>query len=690
MSAHSFSRAGLGALALFAAASAWAESTPITLDGFLQLDRVSDPRLSPDGSRLAFVVTRVLKEENRTDADLWLVDLGRGGAPRRLTASPKADRQPRWSPDGKWLAFESTRDGTVQIYLLPADGGEARRLTTLSTGASQPVWSPDGRSLAFVSSVYPQFSDKPFAEADRLNREETERRETSKVKARVIDSLLYRHWDSWVEGKRQHVFAIGVNPDGSPAGEPRNLTPGENDGVPTSSTFSGGDEFAFSPDGKELVFTAPPLPVREQAWRTNHDLWRVALATGERERLTDNPAADGSPRYSPDGRWLAYRAQARPGFEADRWTVWLLDRLSGERRALTPGWDRSVDNLTWSADSRSLFLEAQDEGRKPIFRVPVEGGTPERVWGDGVNGDLSVAGGRLAFVHQRMTAPGEIHLLDLGTGKAAPVTSVNRDRVQGWDLPTPESVVIPGEGGTPVQMWILRPPGFEPGRRYPLVFWVHGGPQSAFLDSWSTRWNPQVWAAQGYVVALPNPRGSTGFGQAFTDQISHDWGGRVFEDLMACIRYLEAQPYVDPARMAAAGASYGGYMMNWFQGHTDKFRTLVNHCGVYNFQSMYGTTEEVWFDEWDHGIPWESAEYERFSPHRFAAAFKTPMLIIHNDLDFRVPISEGMQVFTVLQRKGVHSRLVMFPDEGHWVLKPKNSEFWHQTIFEWLDGYLRK
>jgi dipeptidyl aminopeptidase/acylaminoacyl peptidase len=249
---------------------------------------------------------------------------------------------------------------------------------------------------------------------------------------------------------------------------------------------------------------------------------------------------------------------------------------------------------------------------------------------------------------------------------------------------------VKGAGGTPVQMWILKPPALKAGKKYPLVFWVHGGPQSAFLDSWSTRWNAQIWAAQGYVVAMPNPRGSTGFGQQFTDEITHDWGGRVYDDLLACLGYLEQQPYVDGKRMAAAGASYGGYMMNWFQARLPgKFRTLVTHCGVYNFQSMYGTTEEVWFDEWEHGKPWENPEFEKYSPHRYAANFSTPNLIIHNDHDFRVPISEGMQVFTLLQRKGIPSKLVMFPDEGHWVLKPQNSEFWHKTIFDWLAGYLK-
>jgi dipeptidyl aminopeptidase/acylaminoacyl peptidase len=286
--------------------------------------------------------------------------------------------------------------------------------------------------------------------------------------------------------------------------------------------------------------------------------------------------------------------------------------------------------------------------------------------------------------------PGTITRFRLGEKAPQPLAFTNAAALAQVKFGAVDSVTVSGAGGTPVQMWIVKPPQFEAGKKYPLVFWVHGGPQSAFLDSWSGRWNAQLWAAQGYVIALPNPRGSTGFGQKFTDEISHDWGGKVFEDLMACLAHLEKQPYIDTTRMASAGASYGGYMMNWFQGHTDKFKTLVTHCGVYDFVSMYGTTEEVWFDEWDHGIPWENPEFEKWSPHKHAAKFKTPNLIIHNELDFRVPISQGLSLFTTLQRKGVPSKLLYFPDEGHWVLKPQNSELWHTTVFEWLAGYLKK
>lgn len=664
------------------------------LEDLFRLHRVTDPQLSPDGQRVAYVITDPLKAENRTNSDVWLAAAtpGAATAPRQLTNSPGHDRHPRWSPDGKWIAYESVRDGVSQIYVIAADGGEPKKVTTISTGASQPNWTPDGHGIAFVSAVYAEFSEKPFAESDRLNREKAEAIEKSTVKARLFDSLLYRHWDSWVEGKRQHVFLVPVNAEGAPGGEPRDVTPGPNDGVPTSSTFDAGDEFVFSADGKEVVVSAPPLPLNEQAWSTNYDLWAFNLATGQRRNLTaENKAADGLPRFSPDGKWLAYRAQAVAGFEADRWQLWVMEWQTGKRRSLTAVWDQSVSNLVWSPDGKTIYVEAQERGGEPIFAVDVATGNVKSVVSGGVNTNVSVApdGKWLAYLHQELTVPPEVARMELGEAKAKPLTRTNADLLAPITFTPPESVRVAGDGGVPVQMWIVRPPKFDPKKKYPLVFWVHGGPQSAFLDSWSTRWNPEVWAAQGYVIAMPNPRGSTGFGQQFTNEISHDWGGRVFGDLVACLTHMMQQPYVDTTRMAAAGASFGGYMMNWFEGRLHEFKCIVNHDGVFNFHSMYGTTEEVWFDEFEHGIPWENPEFEKFSPHRFVSEWQTPMLIIHNDLDFRVPISEGMQAFTALQRKGIRSKLLMFPDEGHWVLKPRNSELWHKTIFEWLGEYLK-
>ena len=683
-------RLPLRSLTLLLLSAAVAFARPLELEDLFRFHRVSDPQLSPDGKTVVFVITDPLKAENKTKSDLWLIPAA-GGEARRLTNAPKHSRHPRWSPDGKWIAFESNRDGGYQVWLMPADGGEARQLTKLATEATAPVWSPSGDKLAFVSAVYAEFSDRPFAESDQLNREKLAAVEKNPVKARLFDQLLYRHWDSWVEGKRQHVFVVGVQ-GGVAAGSPRDVTPGDNDGVPTSETFSEGDEFAFSPDGKSLAFTAPPVPTRTQAWNTNHDLWLVDLATGARRQLTTNPAADGEPRFAPNGKYLAYRAQARPGFEADRWQLMLLDLASGQARSLTAALDRSIDSFTWSPDSAALYFHTADNAGATLWRIASAGGVAERVVTGGSTSEVRVGpdGRTLIYELSGFNQPPELMRLAPGA-EPQRITHINDALLQGIEISAPESVTVAGAGGTPVQMWILKPPHFDPAKKYPLVFWVHGGPQGAFADGWSTRWNPQLWAAQGYVVSLANPRGSTGFGQQFTDEISRDWGGRVYTDLMACLAFLEAKPWIDPTRMASAGGSFGGFMMNWFEGHTDKFRCLVNHNGVYNAESMYGSTEEVWFDEWEHGKPWEMTEREKsFSPHLYAANFHTPMLIIHSDLDFRIPITEGMQAFTALQRQGVRSKLLMFPDEGHWVLKPGNSELWHRTIFAWLEEYLKK
>ena len=677
-------------LVLLALAGAAAlAARPMELEDMFRLRRVSDPQLSPDGTLAAFVVTEPLKAENRTNSDIWLVSTV-GGEARKLTNSAKHDRHPRWSPDGQWIAFESNRDGNFQIWVVPAAGGEARKLTSVATEATQPVWAPDGRQIAFVSAVFPEFSAKPFAESDRLNQEKIAAREASKVKAKLFDKLLYRHWDSWVEDRRQHVFVLPVR-NGVEAGAPRDVTPGENDGVPTSATFSEGDEFAFAPDGRTLVFTAPPVPLRTQAWSTNHDIFSVNLATGEKRQLTTNPAADCTPQFSPDGKLLAYRAQVRPGCEADRWQLMLLDLATGRSRSLTEQLDRSVDGYAWSPDGAKLYFNSADQGGTTLWSVTLQGAAV-RVLAGGTNdgASLSADGSALVYTHARLNQPPEVMLWRVAQGAPQVLSHMNDALLKNIELAAPESVTVAGAGGTSVQMWIIKPPGFDPQKKYPLVFWVHGGPQGMWGDAWSTRWNPQIWAAQGYVVSLANPRGSTGFGQKFTDEISRDWSGKVIDDLFACLAYLEKQPYIDATRMAAAGGSYGGYVMNWFEGHTDKFRCLVNHDGTYNFDSMYGTTEEIWFDEWEHGKPWEATDQEKFSPHKYAANFKTPMLVIHGELDFRVPVSEGMQVFTTLQRQGVPSKLLLFPDEGHWVLKPANSELWHQTIFAWLAEYLKK
>jgi dipeptidyl aminopeptidase/acylaminoacyl peptidase len=665
---------------------------PMTVEDLFAFKRVADPQVSPDGKTVAYSVTTVDLATNKSSSSLWLASTEKGERHQLTNVAGKKDRHPRWSPDGKKVLFESNRSGESQLWVIDIGGGEARQVTSLSTGAENGVWSPDGKQVAFSSAVYPEYSDKPFKESDALNKKRKEEIEKNPVKAKVFTKLFYRHWDSYVEDRRQHLFVTPLE-----GGEPKDLTPGDRDSYPTSDTFATGDNFAFSPDGKYIVFTA--VPAKDEAWSTNYSLCRVAVAggTAEWECLTkDNPSASSGPVFSPDGTRLAFRAQQRPGYEADRWQLQLVDVDEGgafknKPHSITTNFDGGVDDYAWAGNEK-LYFAADADGSRPIFSLNTRG---EFHRGDapGMQGSLSTSrdGSVLVYSGAAIDHPAEVYVTSDPVGSVARnVSEANKELLAKLDLPRPESVKVKVEGAD-MQMWVLKPPGFDPSKKWPLAYLVHGGPQGAWEDGWSFRWNPEAWAAQGYVVALPNPRGSTGFGQKFVDEISGDWGGKCFNDLMAGVNYLEAQPYIDKDRMAAAGASFGGYMMDWFQGHTDRFKTLITHCGVYNFESMYATTEEIWFDEWEHGgPPWgpNHASYEKHSPHKFAKNFKTPMLIIHNDFDFRVPVSEGHQLFTTLQRLHIPSKFINFPDEGHWVLKPANSAFWHREVFAWLKKYV--
>ncbi len=657
---------------------------PFSLDDLFALRRISDPQISADGRMVAYVVATVDMAKNATVSTIWVVPTD-GGGPRQLTAGPKHDRHPRFSPDGHRLLFESDRSGETQLWVIDLAGGEARQLTTIASEARSAVWSPDGKWITFVSAVYPEYSHQPYAESNASNKKRKEDAQNNPVKARVFERLFYRHWDSWVDAKRQHLFVMPAE-----GGEPRDVTPGDRDAYPTSSTFSSGEDLTFAPDSGSLVYAAPPA--RDEAWNTNYDLYRVAISGGAPENLTaGNPAADSGPRFSPDGKWLAYRAQRRAGYEADRWELMVMPSAGGSARSITKKIDRSVAAFVWTGDGETIYCTADQDASVPIFKLSVKDASMDPLVTGGMYASISASadGRRLACTRATLDQPAEVLVVD-AQGQTRNLSQVNKNQLAQLKLPRPESVTVKGAGGTPMQMWILKPPGFDAAKKWPLAFLVHGGPQGAWEDAWSYRWNPQLWAAQGYVVALPNPRGSTGFGQAYVDGISGDWGGKCFDDLMAGLAHLEKLPYIDTARMGAAGASFGGYMMNWFAGHTTKFKTLITHCGVYNFDSMYATTDELWFDEWEHGgPPWGNrASYEKHSPHRFAQNFKTPMLIIHNDGDFRVPVSEGYQLFTTLQRRGIESKMINFPDEGHWVAKPANSAYWHREVFAWLAKFV--
>lgn len=678
-------------LALMPAAAA-DKRRPMKVDDLFRLKRVADPQISPDGKWVAYTISVVDLDANSSTSTIWLAPTGKG-EPKQLTTNKK-DRHARWSPDGKHLVFESNRSGSAQLWVIALDGGEAKQLTNLSTGAGGPVWSRDGKHLAFSSAVFPEFSDKPFKEADAANKKKQEEIDKSPVKAKTFTKLFYRHWDSYVEDKRQHLFVIPFN--GGKGGEPRNVTPGDRDAVPTSSTFSAGEDYTFSPDGKYLVYTA--TPDRDEAWSTNFDLLRVSIEGGKPENLTaSNRAADNAPRFSPDGKKLAYRSQKKAGYEADKWDVLVVDvdesgALKGKPKNVTEKHDISVEEVEWAGDDAFLITFA-NKGHTSLAELSGKELRIDDAPGHTSSLTVSADGKTMAFARARLQHPSEV-FVQPRDGKAREISHANRRLLASIEMPEPESVTVKGAGGTPMQMWLLKPPGFDATKKYPVAYLVHGGPQGAWEDGWSFRWCPQVWAARGYVVALPNPRGSTGFGQKYVDEISGDWGGKCYEDLMKGADYVAGLAYVDKDRIGAAGASFGGYMMNWFAVNTGRFKTLITHCSVWNFESMYGTTDELWFDEWEHGgPPWgkNREAYEKHSPHKFAAnlgKFKTPMLIIHNDLDFRCPIGQGHELFTALQRQRVPSRFINFPDEGHWVLKPKNSEHWHKEVLGWLEKHV--
>jgi dipeptidyl aminopeptidase/acylaminoacyl peptidase len=666
-------------LALAGASSAQGPAA-FTVEEMLKLKRVSDPQLSPDGTKVAFVVTDVSLEGNTRNNDIWIGQLA-GGRPVKIAGTDRSEDRPRWSPDGKQLAFVSNREGGPQVWVIPASGGEARKLTSIATGASGITWSPDGKWIAFVSEVFPACADAA------CNERELKARDESKVKAYLADGLMFRHWTAWREGTYSHLFIMPA--DGSAA--PRDLTPGASDVPPFS--LGGPEDYAFSPDSKEIAFAKKTDKV--EAISTNSDIFTIDITApgAQPKQVTTAPGADGGPQYTPDGKYLTWRSQARAGFEADRWVLNLLDRKTGERRALTADWDRAVDGWTFTPDSKAVYAGAEEDGQGRVYRFELAGGPPKLVLREGTNGDVQVTpdGKTIVFSRASLTAPAEIFRANADGSGVTAVSRFNAEFLAAFALKPAESVTFAGAGGTPVQAWVVKPNTFKEGVKYPLLYLVHGGPQSAWNDGWTYRWNAQVFASAGYVVFMPNPRGSTGFGQKFTDEISGDWGGKPFDDLMKGVDYAEKLPYVDASRKVAAGASYGGYMMNWFLGHTDRFKAIVSHAGVFNLTSMYGATEELWFPEWDlGGTPWTNPEgYAKWSPHTYAKNFKTPTLVTHGELDYRVPVGEGLQLFTTLQRQGIPSRLLVFPDEGHWINRPQNAALWYRTFLDWIGRWTK-
>jgi dipeptidyl aminopeptidase/acylaminoacyl peptidase len=651
---------------------------PLTFDDLIGFGRVSDPQISPDGKWIVYVVTRQLKEENKSTGNIFITPVS-GGEPKQLTNAPGSNANPCWMPDGKTIAFVSSRDGESQIWTISIDGGEAKEVTHIASGISGLILSPDGKWFAFSADVYPDCKD------EESSAKKAEAVEKSKVKAKIFTHLTYRVWNDWKDGKRSHLFIVP-----SSGGKLLDLTPGDYDTPPID--LGGSCDYAFSPDSREIAFTRNPDKM--VAVSTNNEIYTVPVTGGEPKNISENPANDSQPVYSPDGRYLAYRMTRRPGFEADKHELILFDRKIGKKINLTETQDYSVGDVVWSPDSKTLYWTSDDKGSISIFKVTVNDTKILKILDHGFNTALRADpnGRYLVFDREQATFPAEIFRMDPDGGNLTQITSTNSERIKSLAVNPIEPFWFEGAGGIKVEGFLLKPPHFDAAKKYPLTFLVHGGPQGAWGDDFHYRWNSEMFASRGAVVVMINPRGSTGYGQKFTDEISRDWGGKAYEDLMMGLDYvLKTYPFVDSTRMAAAGASYGGYMMNWILGHTNRFKCIVSHDGMFNPFSAYGTTEELWFNEWEFGgTPYDHPElYAQWSPMAFVKNFKTPTLVIHGQLDYRLDVSEGFQLFTALQRQGVESKMLYFPDEGHFVLKPQNSELWYTTVLDWIGEHTK-
>ncbi|RPJ80334.1 MAG: S9 family peptidase, partial [Acidobacteria bacterium] len=586
------------------------------------------------------------------------------------TNKPGSDSQPRWSPDGKRLAFVSDRDGSSQIYVVSPTGGQPKKVSRLKVGPSNLTWSADGSSMAFSADV-----TFPEQQQDRFP-----------TQAKAWDDLFYRHWNEWRTGVRSHVFLLNIR-----TGQSTDLTPFDSD-YPTLA-LGGYQDIAFTPDSNAIAVVANLDENR--AATTNNDIFLIPTKGGDPVNLTKaNPANDNNPVFSPDRRWLAYRAQMRPGFEADRQHLMLMDWQNRQVRDLTGDWTLSVDEILWSPDSRFIYAHTEEEARTSLYRISIPDGTRERVVKNSFDQSprLTPDGKTIVCLRENSRQPDEVYAVDLASGDARQLSHVNSQALAQLDMNPVEEFWFTGAKDARVHGLLLKPPAFDPGRKYPLVYLIHGGPQGAMQDDFHWRWNYQMFAAPGYVVATVNFHGSTGYGQEFTDSISGHWGDYPYEDLMKGLDYLEKQyPFIDSTRLAAAGASYGGYMIYWIGTQTKRFACLISHDGVFNPESMYGSTEELWFPEWEFGgPPWKSREtYRRWSPQNFSQNFSTPMLVVHSQLDFRVDVSQGYEAFTALRRQGVPARFLYFPDEGHWVTKPRNRRVWWTEMLGWLEKYLK-
>ena len=670
--------------ALLGLSASAASAEPFTAEHLVRIDRVGAPAVSPAGDQIVYAVRHADIEADKGRYDLWLSDLD-GGEPVRLTTHEANDTSPAWSPNGRYVLFLSSRDETTQVWRVPMTGGEAQPVTDLPLDVESFRVSPTGEHLVVSTSVHLDCEDLVCtAERETASKDDP-------VTAQGYDQLFMRHWDHWLDDKRSQLFAIPLDENGKAGKSPVRLSRLDAD-VP-SRNWGGTEEYAISPDGETLYFAAR-LRNRDEPTSTNFDIYSIPMSgDGDLENLTEeNKAWDTAPVVSPDGRYLAYLSMSRPGFEADKYRVVLRDLQTGSSRVLAEDWDRSPSGIAFTRDGDALLMNAQDVGQRTLWRLDLDSDTPEKLVAEGSVSAFDDAGEHVVFASHNLGSPAELHVLDTATGNGQQITAFGDRTLDGVAMGEFEQFSFEGAGGDTVYGFVVKPAGFEHGESYPVAFIIHGGPQGSSGNDFHYRWNPQTYAGQGFAVVMIDFHGSTGYGQDFTDSISNDWGGKPLEDLkLGLAAALDRFDFLDGDRMCALGASYGGYMINWIAGQwPDRFRCLVNHDGLFDNRMMYYTTEELWFPEWENSGPYHENPdaHEKYNPANYVDQWQTPMLVIHGELDYRVPVTQGIATFTALQRKGIESRFLYFPDENHWVLKPHNSMRWHEEVNAWLHRHL--
>ena len=668
-------------LLLGVVAAAYPQKKPFAIEDLYKLKSIADPKFSPDGKRIVFAVTASSLVDGKSNADIYIMDAD-GSNLRKLTNNPSSDAHPCWSPDGKSLLFVSTRHDGSQAWSLPLDGGDATQLTHFSPGVSDAVWTSDGKRIVFTSDVYPECG----ADND-CNKKNDDGGSASPIQAHVADHLLYRHWTEWKDGKRTHVIIYDVETKSY-----TDLSPGDFD----APVFSlGGGSVAVSPDGKELCYASNHDA--NEAETTNADLFIVSTAGASGDSLKPDPknitaankAYDGDPSYSPDAKYIAYRTQKTPGYESDCFRIALYDRKTGEKTLLTEAFDNWVDDFAWAPDSKSIYFTGEVQGHQPMYVVDIKSKkiSPVVDLKKIDSYDISPDGKSVVVVRRSVGEPAELWRASTQGKNPQRLTILNKPIEDDVDIRPAEEMWITSPTGVKVHTFIVKPHNFDPSKKYPLILNVHGGPQSQWEDSFRGDW--QVYPGCGYIVAFPNPHGSTGYGEDYTAEISKDWGGKVFDDVMAVTDSLEKLPYVDKDRIGAMGWSFGGYMMMWFEGHTTRFKAIACMMGVYDLKAMHGSTEELWFPQWDlGGAPWESDLYSKWSPNLFVKNFRTPCLVITGEKDFRVPYTQSLEFFTDLQKMNVPSRLVVFPNDGHWPSSVKSMPLYYDAHLDWFHKYL--